>query len=589
MTLIYITLDIKKLEIPSSQHPFQILFNPVKGINTGTCYRTIHPQNITLSIQDVFITYMQTLIEFNENQDTHFYLPSQLKDLKHKSVYFDVPDLETKVQRHDNPHYWLQQDIVQIKNFQYRFFNNIILTDDTIPQVKVFTHFLLKFFRFNYQLVWEQQDQQAYTNFPQILTPTEFLPYIIKNEHKHLQYRNPTSFNIQHFDQINLDHNFITDFSETSDNRPYITTNISPETSSEEQISNVFTQYSRQNTLQQEQDDIINLFQTCEPPQLNPLYPQIPQVPDLQQINTSETATIQNTSELSDETEQIEQNVQNPQSLTITNDSNLLQIPTHNITPEETNIQHQDTTSNTTQDNTSVLSTFHTNITQQSQTLASPRQNYDPPSFPSQFATSNNTHDSPQPDSSYTQHTHTAHFQTPTPPSPPQIQTSTYTPAQNNPKQNVQTGSNINTIHSNPSFNYTTARNLSKPPLQPILTNLLSYSLTSTNSNHTQPSTTNNNTINSLNNTSPPSQTSNTLPPTLQNSQFQIPNPASTTIRTNPYFHNTSTNSFTNISNVPTYNTVQPSTITQNTTPQPTYINSSTSISKLIKPFDGLD
>ena len=66
-----------------------------------------------------------------------------------------------------------------------------------------------------------------------------------------------------------------------------------------------------------------------------------------------------------------------------------IQIPTHNITPEETNNQNQDNTSNTTQDNTSVLSTSHTNITQPSQTHRSPRQNFDPPSIPSQFATSN--------------------------------------------------------------------------------------------------------------------------------------------------------------------------------------------------------
>ena len=104
----------KTLEKTPSQSPFQIIFNPVKGINTGTCYRTIHPQNITLSIQDVFITYMQKLIEFNKNQDTPFDLPPHLEDLRHKSDYFDVTDLETKLQRHDNPHYWLQQDIEQI-------------------------------------------------------------------------------------------------------------------------------------------------------------------------------------------------------------------------------------------------------------------------------------------------------------------------------------------------------------------------------------------------------------------------------------------------------------------------------------------
>ena len=242
----------KTLEITSSQTHFQVIFNPVKGINSETFYRSIHPQNITHSIQDVFHSYMQKLIEFNENQDTPLYYPSHLQELRHRSEYFEVPDLDTKVQRHDNPLYWLQRDTLQIKNFQYRFFNNIILTIDTIPQVKIFTQFLLKFLRFNYQLLWEQKDQQAYINFPQVLTHIELLPYIIKNENKHLQYRDLTSFNVTHFEQINLDHNFLLEHSETSDNRPFITSNTSPKTTSEEQTSNVEPLYTRQQSEQSE-------------------------------------------------------------------------------------------------------------------------------------------------------------------------------------------------------------------------------------------------------------------------------------------------------------------------------------------------
>ena len=257
----------KTLDITTSQKPFQVIFNPVKKINTGTYYRTIHPQNITLSIQEVFITYIQKLIEFNENLDPP---PSHLDELRHKSQYFDVPDLETKVQKHDNPHYWLQQDISQIKRFQYRFFHNITLTDETIPQVKIFTHFLLKFFRFYYQLLWEQQDQQAYINFPHILSSTELLPYIIKNEHKHIQYRDPTSFNITYFEQIILDHNCISEHFETSDNRPYCSTNISPETLPEEQSAHTIPQLHRQNTLQSDPDNPNHLFDTQTPPQSNP-------------------------------------------------------------------------------------------------------------------------------------------------------------------------------------------------------------------------------------------------------------------------------------------------------------------------------
>ena len=81
MTHIFITFHFKTLEITPSQKPFQVIFNSVKGIHTGTYYRTIYPQNITLSIQDVFLTYMQKLIEFNENQETPLYLPSHLEDL----------------------------------------------------------------------------------------------------------------------------------------------------------------------------------------------------------------------------------------------------------------------------------------------------------------------------------------------------------------------------------------------------------------------------------------------------------------------------------------------------------------------------
>ena len=62
--------------------------------------------------------------------------------------------------------------------------------------------------------------------------------------------------------------------------------------------------------------------------------------------------------------EETQQTVQNTQSLTITNDSNLI----HKITPDQTNNRNQDNTLSTTQDNTSILSPSHTNVTQPSQT-----------------------------------------------------------------------------------------------------------------------------------------------------------------------------------------------------------------------------
>ena len=60
----------KTLEPLRSQNPFQIIFNPVQGKITGTYYRTTYPQIVALSIQDVFIAYMDKLIEHNENLET---------------------------------------------------------------------------------------------------------------------------------------------------------------------------------------------------------------------------------------------------------------------------------------------------------------------------------------------------------------------------------------------------------------------------------------------------------------------------------------------------------------------------------------
>ena len=45
----------KTFDITPSQQPFQIIFNPVQGVKSGTFYRTYHPQNLTLSIQDFFL------------------------------------------------------------------------------------------------------------------------------------------------------------------------------------------------------------------------------------------------------------------------------------------------------------------------------------------------------------------------------------------------------------------------------------------------------------------------------------------------------------------------------------------------------
>ena len=85
---------------------------------------------------------MDKLIKHNENLVLPLYLPSNLESLEAEHDYFEVPDLETMIQRHNNPHYWLPQAILQIKQFHYKFLQNIILNEDTVSQIKIVSHFL---------------------------------------------------------------------------------------------------------------------------------------------------------------------------------------------------------------------------------------------------------------------------------------------------------------------------------------------------------------------------------------------------------------------------------------------------------------
>ena len=169
-----------------------------------------------------------------------------------------------------------------------------------------------------------------------------------------------------------------------------------------------------------------------------------------------------------------------------------------------------------------------------SNTTTSP-QNYDPHPPPSQYSLQTTPNNSPEQSFSKT-HTTNAHqiqptvqFQATTPTKQPIVQTLSYTPAQNTQTEIIQTALTINTLHSNAIPNYTTSRKLSRPPLQTIPTNPLSYSLRSTNLNSTQHSTTNIIQINTVNPFST-SQSSNMTGNMLQNNKFQTSNPPSTTI-----------------------------------------------------------
>ena len=452
-------------EITPSQTHFQVIFNSVENVNTGIYYITIYPQNIQLTIQDISNNYMNKLIEFNENLDIPLYRPSLLKNLQHKHQYFEVPDIDSKITRQDNLHYWLQQDILQITHFQYNVFQNLTLNDDTIPQIQVFARFLLKFFRFNYQLIWVQQDQSAYTTFPQTFDEVDLLPFIIRDDFNYPRYSNPLQLHIPYFQTIAFDNDFIVELSETSDNRPYTT------------ISTTENHTTPHNTNIQNQDSGELFSDTSEsqgqysqqsPQRTQPLTQQPPNV-------QFENLSLQPDENHNSDNNQDELQNPNPtldtQSTDLRVDSNALLVPLRQV-------EEQDITHHTGQDpqyliqGSSTLSTTTTTKPQPPITRA-----YDSPPLPesdtyTSFLTSqqpsfsNNNINGPI---SNTRPRFT--FQSPSTSESTSVTTHPYTQAQNTSDPNIPTTFDINMIHTNPPPNILNSRTLSRPPLQTIPTN----------------------------------------------------------------------------------------------------------------------
>ena len=78
---------------------------------------------------------------------------------------------------------------------------------------------------------------------------------MIDNRNKQVHYRDLTSFNMKYFELINFDNNFILERSETSDSRPYTTSNLISETSFDDDIPNILHHDTGQNILNFNQDD----------------------------------------------------------------------------------------------------------------------------------------------------------------------------------------------------------------------------------------------------------------------------------------------------------------------------------------------
>ena len=308
-------------------------------------------------------------------------------------------------------------------------------------------------------------------------------------------------------------------------------------------------------------------------------------IPNDENLTNYQTETSQTEQ---DTNESLQNTIINQPTCSTTADSNQLQVPIRDITNNPNTLFQTD--------NTSILSKTNTTIIKQPQTPQIMQRNYDHPPPPSNHSNHNTPHSSPQQGSSNTFQTQNqpltqSQFQRATPPqqtqsqlqmptSPQQsTQSIQYISAQSTISQKTNPILTINTLHTNPGTNLTTSRTLSRPPLPLIQNNPLSYNLGTTNLHQ------------------PSSSTITQTHSTHQSSSTQAHNHLYfPTTQTNPPIQTITTQSQPNTYNIlpishnsHTTHTIPPSTIPSLTHTTPTYINSSTSISEPIKPFDGLD
>ena len=103
------------------------------------------------------------------------------------------------------------------------------MNEQSISQIKLISLFLRKFFRFNHQLIWSEQDQAAFTAFTTHFTPDECLPFIIKRKTEHPYFFKPDKITKQTIDFISFDPRLITENNLFDDSTLYRYEQISQE------------------------------------------------------------------------------------------------------------------------------------------------------------------------------------------------------------------------------------------------------------------------------------------------------------------------------------------------------------------------
>ena len=153
---------------------FQITFPQQETSSIQTYRRTRNPINLQIPIKEVFYAFLNRVQEHNLALENTKYSPNALEELERYIPNFEADEIERIVTTQNNPHHWLQADILRIQNFLYHYFKDITLDEQTIPQTKVISLLLRKYFRSNYQLLWSEQDQPAFAAFHNHFTADEY-------------------------------------------------------------------------------------------------------------------------------------------------------------------------------------------------------------------------------------------------------------------------------------------------------------------------------------------------------------------------------------------------------------------------------
>ena len=320
---------------------------------------------------------------------THKYSPNSLEEFERYIPNFEVDDIERLSITQNNPHHWLQADILRIQNFLYHNFKDITLNEQTIP--KVISLFLRNCFRFNYQLIWSKQDQPVFAAFHIHFTADECLPFIINKQNEHPYFFKPDKVTEQTMDLISFDPHLFPENSFHDDNRPYLY-----EQNIQEQ-QNLFTNNDNNN----EEDDNINEEYILEDQNEN-------RNEDIV-LHTNENNTSENTFPESTTS------AQNASQTEISTTSQFVGIPTRVISPRQNThdpqsyldtSSHRNITFNLSthsdevvrDESQNITSTRDTsvNVLSPTRTISNNTRNttqslYDPPSIPSAFQQSNKT------------------------------------------------------------------------------------------------------------------------------------------------------------------------------------------------------